>query len=369
MMAGMRKRGNGEGSISRRGDGRWCARVSVHMPEGRKRKAFYGKTRKEAADKMAAWRGDPTPRDARITVGEWMDSWLSGAKSIGEGTQERYASYMKSMISPRIGGVRLARLTPATLEDWRDDLLSEGYAPETVKQAIGIVSTALGKASRRGLIPKNPASEVKRPKTPKKMRPLSENQAAALIGVARGTRWEALYRVAATVGLRHGELHALYWTDYDPERGTLSVERSVDTHTAPPRWGRTKTGEEREILLPEPVRECLERHRAIQAGEKLAASRWDDPRLVFPNQRGGVHLRNSVRTVFKRHLREAGLPDIRFHDLRHTAATLALRAGVDVATLAQILGHSDPAITLRRYSHVLSDMQRTASEKMSGYNF
>jgi integrase len=365
----MGKRGNGEGSISKRSDGRWVARVSIHTPEGRKRKAFYGKTRKEAVEKMAVWQGKPETYDTRITVAEWMDSWLAGAgKSVGEGTRKRYASYVRSVINPRIGGIRLAWLTPEALEDFRDDLLSKGYAPETVKHALGTVSTACGKAARRGLIPKNPVSEVKRPKTPKKMRPLSEAQVASLLSVVAGTRWEAVYRLAGTVGLRHGELHALFWTDLDAERGTLAVERSVDTHGAP-RWGRTKTEEEREILLPAPVRECLERHRKMQSKEKLAAKSWEDPRLIFPNQRGGVHRRNSVRRLFKRHLAEAELPDIRFHDLRHTAATLMLRAGVDVATTAAILGHADPAITLRRYSHVLSDMQREASEKMAGYNF
>jgi integrase len=133
--------------------------------------------------------------------------------------------------------------------------------------------------------------------------------------------------------------------------------------------GETKTGEARTIRLPSSVKDALECHRAMQAEEKLAARSWDDPRLMFPNRRGGAHRRNSVMVIFRHHLDAAGLPRIRFHDLRHTAAVMMLNSGVPINVVSQVLGHKDPAMTLRRYAHVLSDAQQIAADKIDAYGF
>ena len=107
----------------------------------------------------------------------------------------------------------------------------------------------------------------------------------------------------------------------------------------------------------------------MQAEEKLAARSWDDPRLMFPNRRGGAHRRNSVMVIFRHHLDAADPPKIRFHDLRHTAAVMMLNSGVPINVVSQVLGHKGPAMTLRRYAHVLSDAQQIAADKIDAYGF
>ncbi len=133
--------------------------------------------------------------------------------------------------------------------------------------------------------------------------------------------------------------------------------------------GQDEDGEARTIRLPSSVEDALERHRAMQAEEKLAARPWEDPRLVFPSRRGGVHQQNSIVVIFRRHLERAGLPRIRFHDLRHTAVVMMLNNGVPINVVSHILGHKDPAMTLGRYAHVLSDAQQIAADKIDAYGF
>jgi integrase len=200
------------------------------------------------------------------------------------------------------------------------------------------------------------------------VRVLSAGQAAALVESVSGTRHEALYAVAVWLGPRQGELAALTWDDVDADLKLLRVWRSVNTDRAGERRSSTKTGEEREIVLPEHIAASLARHRKIQAEEKLAAGgNWRNPDLVFPNTLGGVNRRATVYENFQRHRERAGLPRMRFHDLRDTAGTLMIRAGVDVRTVADILGHADPAMTLRRYAHVLPDMRERAANLIDSY--
>jgi len=153
---------------------------------------------------------------------------------------------------------------------------------------------------------------------------------------------------------------ALHWEDVDFGRGALTVTRSVDTHYSPPLWGTTKTGAGRTIRLPQSVENVFRHHAESQSG-------GED--LVFTNGSGELLRRNLLTWYFKRHLKEARLPSIRFHDLRHTAATLMLRAGVPIPTASHILGHANPMQTLSRYAHVLDDMHEAAAERMDSLPF
>ena len=192
----------------------------------------------------------------------------------------------------------------------------------------------MGRAVSRGLVATNPVSRVRRPRDKQeKMRPLSEEQAARLLCGVRSTRREAL--CAAKLGLRQGKLLGRFWSDVDLN----VVERSVDTHAAGARWGPTKTGESRRIALPGTLAATMERHRKMQA-EKLRAGRWTTSASSF-----------------------------QISAAASTAATLMLRIGVPVNVAAQILGHKDLAMTLRRYAHVLPDMQRMAAAKIDEYSF
>ena len=242
----------------------------------------------------------------------------------------------------------------------KQELLDRGLAPSTAAYVLGTFSTALNQAVDDEQIPRNPVRSVRKPKRRgSAMRVLTAEQAAALVDSVRGIRHEALYVVAVWLGPRQGELAALTWDDVDLDGRSLRVWRSVNTDRAGERWTSTKTGEEREIVLPEHIAASLVRHRKIQAEEKLAAGgSWRNPDLVFPNTLGGVNRRSTVYENFQRHRERAGLPAMRFHDLRDTAGTLMIRAGVDIWTVADILGHADPAMTLRRYTHVLPDMRK-----------
>jgi integrase len=231
----------------------------------------------------------------------------------------------------------------------------------------GVLSVALNQAVDDGLIPTNPAARVKkaavRGESP--MRALSNEEASRLLSAAEGTRDEALITLALRTGMRQGELAALRWEDLDlSERGSVTVRRSADTRTRT-RVSTTKTGEERRIGIGSRTVAVLKGHKKRQLEERMAASSWADPGLVFPNAKGKIRRRDSVMRSLRRFLAEAGLPaEVRFHDLRHTAATLAIKQGIPIPTVSKMLGHSDPAMTLRRYAHVLEDMRQEAARAM-----
>lgn len=378
-MAG-RHRNNGEGSISKRGDGRWVARYHVLTTSGaKKRKAIYGKSRAEVARALAkaiSERDGSGPVDfeaERITVAEYLKTWLSGKENeLAPMTYRKYTELVYGRLIPALGSLRVAQLRPAHVEAYKARVVSEGLAPSTIKHHLAVLSGALNRAVSWELTEKNAASNVGRPKERgRKMRALSEEEAGRLVGVAKGTRREALYAVACKLGPRQGELRGLKWQDLslDANPPNMRIERACSTNYGV-QWGPPKSGEPRTIRLPLKTVEVLKRHRAMQLEERIAADVWKDPELVFPNTRGAVNSHSGMWRDLKRDLETAGLPlRVRFHDLRHTSATLALRARTPVNVVAKMLGHEDPALTLRRYSHVLPDMDASAAEAMDGYSF
>jgi integrase len=309
-----------------------------------------------------------------VTVREYLEDWLNNTSRVNvtEGIQRQRDTHIRAHLAPYIGAEKLSALRPVHVRLVEQELLDKGLAPSTVAYVLGTLSTALNQAVDNELIPRNPVRSVRKPKRRgSAMRVLSAEQAAALVDSVRGTRYEALYAVAVWLGPRQGELAALTWDDVDPERKVLRIWRSVNTDRAGERWSSTKTGEEREIVLPEQVAALLVRHHKLRAEEKLGAEAkpgaWKNPDLVFSNTLGGVNRRATLYENFQRHRKNAGLPEMRFHDLRDTAATLMIRAGVDVRTVADILGHADPAMTLRRYAHVLPDMRERAAKLIDSY--
>jgi integrase len=369
-----KRRGNGEGTISRRRDGRWVARYFVQTSEGRKRKALYAKTRSEAASKLAsaiAQRdGKPIMAEpSKLPVRDYLDEWLASKKpELAPDTYLRYTSIVRGHLY-FLGSLKLSELRRVHIETLRGRLRQD-LEPSTTRHVMAVLSSALNQAVAWELIDSNPASFVSRPKDRKaKMRALSEDEAARLVEAVRGTRREAMYLVALKLGLRAGELRALRWSDIDMEAKTMTIEFSVATQNEVV-WGPTKSGEARTVRLSDGLIHSLSEHHARQLTERMASQRWENPSLVFPNTRGAILRHQMMHVAFKRDLEAAGLPkEIRFHDLRHTAATLLLRAGTSVNVVAKILGHSDPAMTLRRYSHALPDMQESAALAMDNYGF
>jgi integrase len=370
-----RKNPNRAGTDARkRKDGRYETRATLNTPMGRRRVSFYGDTVEEANNKKFQALADQAKGilfsdPGRLTVGEYLQNWLtdSARYQVSEGTFERYERTCRNHLIPFFGRVKLRDLGAAHVRAFKARKIEEGLNPNTVGVMQGVLSTALNQAVDDGLIPSNPASRVKkavkREQAP--MRSLSQEEASRLLGAAVGTRDEALLTLALRTGMRQGELAALRWEDIDlTDKPSITVRRSADTRTKT-RVSTTKTGKDRKIHIGPRTIEVLKAHRARQREERMAATSWADPGLVFPNTKGKIRRRDSVMRSLRRFLEEADLPvDVRFHDLRHTAGTLALRQGVPLHTVSRMLGHSDPAMTLRRYAHVLEDMRDDAARAM-----
>jgi integrase len=259
-------------------------------------------------------------------------------------------------------------LKPAEVERFRNRLVEKGLAPGTINHCLVTLDATLNRAVRWELLDRNPSRVVRKLKDPSSdMVCLSEEQAGQLVEVARGTRREALYALALKCGLRQGEILGLTWEDLKDTE--LAVRRSVDTTGPVPRWGQTKGKEGRAITLPESLLETLRRHRKLQSEERLAAPFWDDMGFVFPDERRRVQRGHVLLYQLRKDLEAAGLPRIRFHDLRDSSATLMLGHHVPLHVVAKILGHKDPALTLRRYAHVLPDAREEAARRMETYCF
>jgi integrase len=338
--------------------------------------SFYGITAEEANNKKFQALADQAKGisfsdPGRLTAGDYLQSWLSDTAryQVSEGTFERYDRTCRNHLVPFYGRLRLRELTAAHVRAFKARKIKEGLNPNTVGVMQGVLSVALNQAVDDGLIPSNPASRVRKAATrgERPMRSLSLEEASRLTSAAKGTRDEALVVVALRTGMRQGELAALRWEDVEVgEAGkpTITVRHSADTRTKT-RVSTTKTGQERRVGIGPRTVEVLKAHRVRQREERLAARSWVDPGLVFPNTKGKIRRRDSVVRSLRRLLEEAGIPtDVRFHDLRHTAGTLALRQGLPLHTVSKMLGHSDPAMTLRRYAHVLDDMHDAAARAM-----
>ena len=371
------KNANGEGSKARRRkDGRYETRAVLDTATGRQRVSFYGATAKEANERkieaLANQNKGIVFSDPRgLKVAQYLASWLSDTAryQVSEGTYERYERTCRNHLVPFFGRLRLRDLTPAHVRAFKARKIEDGLNPNTVGVMQGVLSVALNQALDDGIIPTNPASRVKKAATRGRapMRSLSNEEASRLISAAQGMRDEALIVVALRTGMRQGELAALRWEDLelgDPGKASITVRHSADTRTHT-RVSTTKTGEERKIGIGPRTVEVLKEHRRRQLEERMAASAWQDPGLVFPNTRGKVRRRDAVMRSLRVLLAEAGLPaQVRFHDLRHTAGTLAIKQGLPIHVVSRMLGHSDPAMTLRRYAHVLDDMREDAARAM-----
>src|SRR5919112_1843037 len=368
------RRGNGEGSISRRKDGRWEAKYTAHTAEGPKRRGLYGKTRKEAADKLTRALADRasgyTFDTENIAVGEYLDRWLndSDQDSVRTSTYERHEQIVRLHIKPAIGRVKLSKLTPAHVQGLYRDKLDSGLSPGTVQKIHAVLHKALSQALRWGMVPRNPADAVTAPRpTPEEMRPLSPDEAHKLMEAAHGDKLEALYILAVQTGMRQGELLALKWGDVDLNRGVIHVRRTLVRNRGRIALGEPKTKKSRRpVNLTSVAIEALKAHleQQLEDIERLGDLYRDDG-LVFTSGVGTlINPSNLRRRSFAPLLQRAGLPQIRFHDLRHTCATLLLSRNVHPKYVQELLGHATVAITLDTYSHMIPGMGNHTARAM-----
>jgi integrase len=264
-------------------------------------------------------------------------------------------------IKPTLVGIKLDRLTSLHVHNLYREELGSGLSPRMVQPVHTTLHKALEQAVADDLIPRNVTEAVKAPRpVVKEMQPLSPDQAKAFLEAARGEKLEALHVLALTTGMRQGELLGPKWDDIDLQTGTLHIQRSLSTAMGegfsfnPPKTTRIR----RSIKIPKLALRTLRRHRVVQLEERMKdGDLWKDHDLVFTTGFGTPISRADLITrSFKPLLLRAVLPDRRFHDLRHTCATLLLGKGVHVKLVQELLGHSTIAITLDTYSHVLPGM-------------
>lgn len=370
-----KRRPQGDGTIRKRSDGRWEARIIIgHKNDGSPMyKSAFAKTQKSALKELhqliELYRDVDLTEDCRMTLGEWIDKWLDEYMmfSLRESTIEGYRCMAEHQIKRFIGNKQLSSLTTADVQKFYNKIKKEGrvrehpihgktLADSMVRGVHMMLHEALDTAVKERLIAKNPTNGTTVPKCnyPEKQ-VLGDNQLETFLEAIKGHEyWCDFFYVEVMTGLRRGEICGLKWQDINFEENKLQVKRSVSVKKGGGvSIGETKTETGvRSILMPPSVADVLQNRK------QTAITEWVFPNFIHPEQPISPAIAYRKLKIILKH---AGLPLIRFHDLRHTFATHATHGGVDPKTLAGILGHTNASFTLDTYTHVTSDMQKAAS--------
>jgi integrase len=306
---------------------------------------------------------------AQTILKDFLEHWLkSYTSSVRPNTFRSYAGVIQHHIIPALGKIKLKDLRIDQIQNFYIMETENGTSPKMVQYIHSVLRRSLNFAVRWGLLVRNPAIGAIRPKLSRKeMRTLDGDQVRAFLSAAKGTRNEALFWVAVSTGLREGEILGLKWSDLDWKTKRLQVKRQVQrlsggglVLTEP----KSAAGK-RMIILSSATVAVLQKHLNSQQDEKMfAMENWQENDFIFPSTIGTPLDPSNMSRDFKNTLKMAGLPNIRFHDLRHTAATLMLSQGIHPKIVQERLGHSDISLTLNTYSHVLPSLQEDAAEKM-----
>jgi integrase len=357
------------GSIRQRPDGRWEARYTV---EG-KRKSIYGETQKEVRQKLTAIQADidngiyqaPT----KLTLSAWLDTWQKDyLGDVKPRTVDSYKNTVRLHILPAIGKVKIQSLSTVQIQTFYNGLQRAGLSAKTIKNIHGVLHRALNDALSIGLIRFNPCTACKLPKVMKpEISPFDEKQIAAFLNAVRGHKYENLFILTLFCGLRQGEVLGLSWDCVNSGVITINkqLQRARDgSHSyllAP-----TKNDKARYIKPAQTVLDALHREKVKQKLAKLQAGpAWNnDKNLVFTDEFGHSLSAQTVYLHFKKVAADIGAPQARFHDLRHSYAVLALKAGDDIKTVQSNLGHHTAAFTLDTYAYVTEQMKQESADRM-----
>jgi integrase len=365
------RRGRGEGSVTFNSAKRLYV-ASVRDQRGEngivRRRFVYAKRKSDVLEKLRALQNaEPsrrTQRQQRMTVGEFIRDWLeASAKSrIRDGTYRLYKGYVDNKITPdhQLSGLRISELTPGDIRAFYGRLAERGDSASLRRKVHVLLKSALKQALKDGELTRNVCDAVDAPRVARReMLCLDEKQSALLLGAVKSSPLRALYVLAQSCGLRLGELLGLQRSDINIAEGRLSVHRTFDEKSLSAKEPKSERSR-RTIELPRMAREALSDHEKNTPPGAMNASPW-----VFCDKEGrplrGSHI---IRDSLTKTLEQAGLPKIRFHDLRHTAATLMLLKGVPIITVSKILGHASVGFTLQTYGHVLPSMEKDAVKKM-----
>ena len=363
------------GTLRQRADGRWEGR---YMGADGRQHSVYDRNKTECRKKLRARMCEVDTgawierRD--ITAGQWLDEWLATCCGQTRSTTRRSYAGAIARMKPVIGRVRLQDLDAARVRRLQSRLLDEGYAPSTVSNTVTILATALKVARQARLIADVPTDDVPRPRQTKpEMHIIDRPQLPEFLAQCARYRCGSALTALLLTGLRIGELRALRWSDVDLDAATLTVRRQlVKASSLPWHFADAKDGSNRTIVLTAAAVRLLRSQRAAQAERRLAAgANWQEDEftadLVFRTSTGGFlrnsHLARTLHTIGER----IGLPGLHIHDLRHSYAVAALRAGVDVKTVQHNLGHASAAMTLDVYAAYTTDAGRTAAAKLDAW--
>ena len=375
-----KRRPSGDGMVRKREDGRWEGRIVVgHKANGDSIfRYIYADTQKELTAKLRqninAYQGVDLTEESSMTLSQWLDKWLEEyvKGTIRESTLEGYRRDIMNHVIPYLGEKPLRKVAAADLRSLYEKLLERGrmkggnheagLSPTTVRSIHNIIHHALRTAAENGLLPANPAEAVTPPKAVSQAKKILNHDQLDTFkaAVQQDWVWRDFFLTELTTGLRRGELCGLKWSDFDEVAGKLKVCRTIHARKGGGvEAGSTKTyAGTRTILLPSSTAQLLRERKKSALTEWIFRNPLCPERPVSP---GSAYRR------LKSLLDEAGLPDLRFHDLRHTFATHALASGVDAKTLSGILGHTKASFTLDTYTHVTGDMHRNAAEIVGGF--
>jgi integrase len=365
-----KRRGYGEGSIHERPDGMWRATISVGYGANgkRKRRDFYGKTKREVQDELTKLQNQKMHgtlvAPSRLTVSTFLEQWVEDVArvTVRATTYSNYKGVIKNHVSKHVGGIVLQRLEPNHVQAMYSAMEKDGASAETRRLVHAVLRRSLKQALKWGLVIRNVCDAVDPPRVSKRdIHALSPEQVCKLLAAAAGNRLEAIYPTAVGTGMRLGELFGLQWSDVDLGSRKISVRHTLTELNGNLTLSEPKSAKgKRMVELPQRVVNALHEHRKRSLAEGFGSVPW-----VFCNQHGGPLRRSHFHAqLFKPLLRRAGLPDIRFHDLRHTSATLLLLQGVHPKVVQERLGHAQISLTLDTYSHVLPSMQKDAASRL-----
>lgn len=382
-----RKSASGSGTIRKkeitRGDKKyvyWEARYTEGIDPGTGRqiqRSISGKTQKEVSKKLKELTSSIDNgtyfAPNKITLGQWLDIWVKEyLNDIKPSTKAIYASQVDNHIKPSLGMAQLSKLDAHTVQRFYNSLMQKGLSPKTIKNIHGVLHKALDQAVSIKYINFNPSSGARLPRvTRPKLNALDDGQISDFLSAIKGHKFEALFTAALFTGMREGEILGLRWEQVDFENGTILIDKqlqydrsseNVYSITTP------KNNSSRTIRPASFIIDILKDVKNAQQGQKgFLADVWADSGFVFVNELG-EHL--SIRTVYKSFKAVAesiGLPELRFHDLRHSYAVASIRSGDDIKTVQENLGHATAAFTLDVYGHVTKDMQKISSSRMDNY--
>jgi integrase len=338
----------------------------------RRRKKQRGfKTKRDAEKALALMEAEVYKgtyfEPSSMLIKEHMNDWFKSKKnSISIQTANTYEAYLKNRIIPYIGNVQLAQLSPILLQNFVNELKEEGLASSSIKKIYSIIKGALDYAVNMELLPSNPITKIQLPKDSKKeivvwdVPEIQSFQKAACLD-----RLYPAFYLAITTGMRRGEILGVRWKDVDLEKGMLNVRQTLSKDGRQFLPGAKTSAGIRSIKLSNDTIVLLKKQKTVVAKEKLSyGPEYEDNDLIICTSKGTPINPENLKRTFQRLIKEANVPSIRLHDLRHTHATMLLASGVNAKVISERLGHTNIKTTLDIYSHVLPSMQEEAANQI-----